>query len=1243
MNPIELSDNLKQSLQSYLTTIFNVNRDGAEAALATEIKQNFDKEGALAKGPYLEITPPYKTGCSLHELVDNGVLSEKFLGMAPERLPLPIDMPLYSHQEQAIRKLVSDGRNIVVSSGTGSGKTECFLIPILNHLLEDKTAGVRALLIYPLNALVNDQLERMRTLLNGTEITFGRYTSELMYSHEQATRAHPDSPENEIISREQIRDQGKIPQILITNYAMLEYLLLRPEDSVLFAKGEGLWRYIVLDEAHTYSGAQGIEVSMLIRRLKHRLGKNQGDVQCIATSATLTNDDAHAATEFAIRLFGEKTFEESDIIFGDPDHEYAQSHSPSAPIDPKAYLHDEFDDLIRNVHQGQHSTEAIAAQMDSIGLIPADFDRSYNEAKHAGNPRGFVYAVVRDNRDLIELREQLLQRDPVELSEFADEFFRGRLQRAVEYKRALYRLVELGALAQLKEDDAPLLPARYHMFMRSPQGIWLCLNPDCDERRSPSVSIWSRVFSTHRETCDSCECNVFHMTVCRECGQVYLQTIYSDDHREKYHGTPNELTPKKQIRYFVWRELEARHAFGSADGSETEEDETQGSDDHSTLDVRICLRCGRGIASSAALNCDCSEEDAPVHIQLKMLQTVSKKRNGNLEIVPHVFMRKCPRCGDSAQKDTEIATAVNVRGAGPLSIISYDFYRELPESPKEDIREKPGQGRKLLTFTDSRQGAARFASYFAHSIVLDNYRHIVPTAINKLIQRKGYAPDVDQLVPEIRNLAWSLGIPHNDPDSGFFRYWRAENRMRRRDADRLDVVVGTHMLGEITTGRLRRQSLESLGLVAVHYFDDSEPDFLPDFDALAHQLGISSAQTRTLVEYLLDDLRKRKVLTLPRDVDPSDRSFGNYPGHPTLVRGNPKKNSHQLPWHGKTERHSRNKYMRLVLQNNELRHDDKRVRDALNYILQWLIDSDVLVEVDTGKYRIDYQNLIIDTRGQWYKCTTCQRLHAHGPDLPCPHKDCGGRLEAVVDINAHQNGNYFYQSFARSVVPIRIEEHTAQLKSDKGRHYQTGFKRGDINVLSCSTTFEMGIDLGDLQAIVMSNVPPTVANYRQRSGRAGRRSGGAAFILAWTSERPHDQSYYRNPPDIISGKVRIPHIAANNPHIQRRHINAILLAEFLRYRRNTMDSNWQARQEIGMFFDSGHAEDPHAHELESWIEEERAHIWERLTQFGCTDPSRHVEDFRKDITRVYGEYSELSGYYEERYQTAQQQLPDDHD
>ena len=252
-------------------------------------------------------------------------------------------------------------------------------------------------------------------------------------------------------------------------------------------------------------------------------------------------------------------------------------------------------------------------------------------------------------------------------------------------------------------------------------------------------------------------------------------------------------------------------------------------------------------------------------------------------------------------------------------------------------------------------------------------------------------------------------------------------------------------------------------------------------------------------------------------------------------------------------------------------------------------------------------------------------------------------METINDIDAFQNDNYFYQSFARTVVPIRIEEHTAQLRSKRGREYQNGFKQGDINVLSCSTTFEMGIDLGDLQAILMSNVPPTVANYRQRSGRAGRRAGGAAFILTWTSERPHDQSYYRNPPDIIAGEVRIPNIHIDNQLIQRRHINAILLSEFLRYRKRNMGHAWQRRQDAGLFFDNAYAEDPHIDHLESWLVDEYAHIQEWLSKFACIDPGRHIENFREDSVLIGNKYNWLADYYQQRYDTAQQHLHEDHD
>ena len=239
MNPIHLSETLQSQLVKYLTTTFDVNRDGLEPELAAAIADSFEMNGALFKGPFLELTPPYRKGRSLQTLVQERVLSDKLLKLPcfARGKPLPPNALLYEHQELAIRKLATDQRNAVISSGTGSGKTECFLIPILNDLLVDPTPGVRALLIYPMNALVNDQLDRLRGLLAGTSITFGRYTSELAQTEQQARERIKDPLPNEVICRDEIQHGIKIPQILITNYAMLEYLLLRPDDSILFQSG----------------------------------------------------------------------------------------------------------------------------------------------------------------------------------------------------------------------------------------------------------------------------------------------------------------------------------------------------------------------------------------------------------------------------------------------------------------------------------------------------------------------------------------------------------------------------------------------------------------------------------------------------------------------------------------------------------------------------------------------------------------------------------------------------------------------------------------------------------------------------------------------------------------------------------------------------------------------------------------------------------------------------------------------
>lgn len=211
MNAVKITQTLKQALVDYLMTTFDANKDGREPELAHMIRESFEAPRALFTGPYLELIYPYEKDSSLRKLCDEGTLSKRLLALPSFSLekpePIPLDAPLYSHQAKAIRKLSAQNRSIVISSGTGSGKTEGFLIPIINHVLEDNSPGVRALLVYPLNALVNDQMERLRVILKGTNITFGRFTSELPSRLERDDRWLP----NEIISRDEIRVDGRIP------------------------------------------------------------------------------------------------------------------------------------------------------------------------------------------------------------------------------------------------------------------------------------------------------------------------------------------------------------------------------------------------------------------------------------------------------------------------------------------------------------------------------------------------------------------------------------------------------------------------------------------------------------------------------------------------------------------------------------------------------------------------------------------------------------------------------------------------------------------------------------------------------------------------------------------------------------------------------------------------------------------------------------------------------------------------
>lgn len=1229
MNPVKLSQQLQDTLISYLSTTFDVNRDGQEPALALFVEESFSRPQSLFAGPYLELTPPYKTAESMSMLADEGTLSPALLDMKcfQEGRPIPIDVPLYTHQVKAFRKLCVENRNIVVSSGTGSGKTECFLIPILNDLLLDPSPGVRAVIVYPLNALVNDQLDRLRILLRGTNITFGRYTSELDTKADRARRQMEKDWRNmeparkamfdqyplpnEIIGRDQIQEHGQLPQILITNYAMLEYLLLRPQDHPLFAAGK--WRFAILDEAHTYAGAQGIEVGLLMRRLKLRLGHEPGQMRCIATSATLTDDDAEDASRFAAALFGE-SFDADDIIFGELDHNYVPTKEQD-PIPASVYLHPRFDDLIENVRSEQwQDTEEMALLMHEIGLID---DAALTLAEDV-EPARFLWEVLRGNRDLQSLREIMIDSGrPLEVGAVAEQLFHASLS-PNERELALYHLIELAAMARPGIEKPSLLPARYHLFVRPPQGIWACINPTCPDRQHGNH--WSKLFASPRTSCDACNAPVFPLVVCRTCGQVYLKMQKVNEQYLAEAAMGEEPT----TRYMTWRPILENRALATED-DEDDEDVVIDSTGAGTLrqnEIKLCLQCNCAVNSNGKCDCPSTSKSS---VTLYLLFEEQKRKNSDAVRKKDVtHMHECGRCHSVALKGTEIATEITLNALTPLAVLTEDLYRSLPESSSPDIKNKPGGGRKLLSFYDSRQGAARFAAFVQDIVNRQAYRRIIAEAVN-LGAQNSYWPDLERMSELCLGLALDYRVIHNDPELDGMNLPRNEQYLNQSQRGRILRYLRKQVFAEITTQLRSRQSLESLGLLSIQYF---EPTRLPDFGILAGKLKLTVAETRALVEYLLDDLRRAKVVTLPEGVLRDDPIFGRNAFSPRIVRQEAGMN--EVAWIGVTPRHRRRQLMQKVLRQKGLPSDENATISALDAVLDWMIDfTDIL---DTSRpaegYQLRHDRLYFQADGDWYRCDQCQRLNDRGQALPCPYPHCQGTYQPV-DISDLQEKSFYYYGPARSLVPMRIEEHTAQLDTEKGRDYQNQFKAGDINMLSCSTTFEMGIDLGDLQAVVMSNIPPTVANYKQRAGRAGRRTSGTAFILAWASDRPHDQTYFRTPSEIIGGSVRVPFLDVENAIILQRHVNAVVLSEFLRYCATQQSYD----RTIAAFFDGQSTVAPYYPQLDDWMNErteDLSNLLERYVEsvtgnFSATE-SLHL--FRQSLrVQGYEHYASVSGYY----------------
>lgn len=1132
LHPIQTTTKLTESYTRYLKTIYPFRDDN----LRQYFWEKLERREQLVKGPLLEASPPFKTGLSIAQLVQEGVLHSSFRTLCHPESPLPYERPLYMHQEKAIRNVVQEKNNLIVATGTGSGKTESFLIPILDYLLREEAAGtlssgVRALLLYPMNALANDQLKRLRALLERyPQITFGRYIGETEYNLRKAETAyreefHTVPLSNELIAREQMWETP--PHLLLTNYAMLEYLLLRPQDNVFFnGPKSGHWRFIVVDEAHVYDGAAGIEVAMLLRRLKEAVVQSKTrQLTCIATSATLGKgrEDFPKAAAFAHQLFGEP-FEVRDVVEGERQSITALG---TAWGESNPQLYGELDRLLEQ----EKVTVTAVADLCNQHNIPHTIVAQIRQATDISEA---LYVLLQGDQRLHDLQTCLEIEGPELLTELATRFL-PELS-AIEATEAMTHLVNLAVRARPDGDSLPLLPARYHVFARALEGAFACFNQAAHADGKPHL------FLNRHEKCPDCGARVFEIATCARCGITY---IVADEKPETGAENKQHLhlhvpkggfyTDKRPLRYYILTDF-----IPDPNEDELAAEETA---DEDWLAYTLCIQCGQIVEKGQSLACAC--------------QTAVDIRRAPFDGLEHEKMH-CSHCATRSRGG--VVYRFLTGQDAPVSVLATALYTRIPPaSPpnkdQPDMRDKPGQGRKLLIFADSRQDAAFFAPYLERTYDNILYRHLIYQSL----------PSHSHLHDDLRLDDMAESLREKAQEAGLFGLHDGREEKIRQ--------VKKWLIRELAAYDTY-QSLEGLGMVQIHL--KWPMGWQAPLPLLEPPWNLSPAEAEILLRLLLNTLRRNTVIKFPDGVDPQDDFFAPRKAafyvtdQPMSGEKTPRSLLRWLP--GK-DSNGRVDILEKLLKNStpDLSPLDRRrvakqtLADLAEHFFnpqsvwrqqEYLLHTHLPRQQGIG-YQLNYKiwqwQRAKETSSLW-QCNQCRSIHHHSLRGICPTYGCQGQLQPKTLSQLNQLDNH-YRHLYRHLHPaaIKVQEHTAQWTATEARTIQNQFVNGDINVLSCSTTFELGVDVGELQAVLMRNVPPGTANYVQRAGRAGRRKETPAFTLTYAQRRSHDLAHYANPKNIVAGKVAPPVITICNPKIVRRHMHSVLIADFLRWCGTTHD------------------------------------------------------------------------------------------
>lgn len=1068
----------------------------------------------------------------------------------------PEDRRPYTHQVEAWRALLEpEPKSVVVRTGTSSGKTEAFLVPILDGLARELAAnsrqalvGTRAIFLYPLNALIDSQKERLRA---GT----GHYGDKMrfcLYNGNTPDRVRADA---QLVGPE-VKDRALLraspPPLLVTNATMLEYLLVRSIDQPILEQSQGMLRWIVLDEAHTYLGTAAAELALLIRRVLHAFGSDPAQVRFVATSATIAGESGdEALAQFLADLAG---IDKAQVVVVG-----GRRCMPELP-----------EELSRR-------SEPLPAEAVLRGMAPAD--------------RAVAFASSKTFRDLrAKLGQNVLRTDAI-----------ARALGTGEPESTL-RMLDLATQPGVNVDGVALLPLRGHFYQRTQPGLWACINPVCSGRNGTPLDTpewpFGRLLLARRHACPDCESLVGEIVLCNQCGETY---IYGRDER----GT---------LSFPDWSQGDGFDEDDEADDTLADDDDDGVDDDIGRELALLCREAASRGSTGAVGRARAFDpktgvlEDGPARtwfapnddgrrrcghcgeVHGKTRRVFRGARLGvpfYLRTAEHALAEILPPAdGPSAMlpaRGRRLITFTDSRQGTAKHALSSQLQSERMWSRATiyhhlwDATLRRGEGSdarvaKLRSEREQLQAAYQASpNPVLESMLGEKEKEIAaasgtdPSSISwrALCSHIEHAPTVQRFMLDAlcsRYAPAKMDVNALADLCLFREFFRRPPRTGTMETlglakpiyPRLAETVATAPSGWLERGASREQWLECLG-------------FMLDFVVRAN----------SAVEVNDETLRWMGVFFSPR----------------LILRPGEERTEKAVPWPtlGRT-RVSR--VARTLFTALQLNPSDQEHREVVNALLlrAWddIIHSPYLVRHEQG-YRLLLQECEISPVTDAWLCPTTGRVLGHtvlgyspfGQDRAAAPKSKCQAIEMPRPPMAYPNGatralqskwlaedpvvhearelgvwSEFSDRIALFDVTTYLQtaEHSAQVERSQLQRLEADFKGGRVNVLHCSTTMEMGVDIGGLSAVLMNNVPPASANYLQRAGRAGRRNESRAAVVTMCPANAHGAAVFSDPMWPFHAAIRAPQVALTSHRIVQRHVHSLLLGSFLRSQQQSGES-----------------------------------------------------------------------------------------